>query len=403
MRFNLAKAFLLTSWRRYKQAIMALWLLLLPMWCLAKSEVISIASSLDDYDISIFLDEFKRKTGIDYEFVALDTADLKMELIIRADTQTLPDAVLVPGDLLGLEMVNFSEISPNWLNANLPQKALHHARVKERLLGIPIIAGNHLMLYYNKRLIKQPANSWKSLKAQQSVLPNGIDLIAWSYNEMFWLIPFLGAFEAFPYEDGKVNLNASGTANALNYYQNLATSGVVSTQCHYQCSFGKFVSGEVAYMINGSWALNGFSKALGDDLGITQLPTIQGKVMKPYSSVFALAFPGNSASSEKRAALKQLALFLQSEQIQRRFWDEYQFLPANSNIQQTIKAQNYNNISNLIQQLDNAEPLPTDPEMSIIWEALVMGFNRHQGGALDANQASEYMQYIAEKTRRELY
>ncbi|MFC3647599.1 sugar ABC transporter substrate-binding protein [Planctobacterium marinum] len=285
----------------------------------------------------------------------------------------------------------------------MSSKSLLHSRVKNRLMGIPFIAGNHLLLYYNKRLVSEPALNWQQLSAQKNTIPTGADLIAWSYNEMYWFIPFLGAFEALPYENGNVNLNAQGTATALDFYRGLATSGIVAPECHYQCSFDKFVAGEVAYMINGSWALNGFTKALGNDLGIAQLPQIQGKVMKPYSSVFALAFPGNSASSEKQDALKQLAMFLQSDQIQRRIWDEYQFLPANSSIQKQIQLQSNDNISQFIMQLDNASPLPTDPEMSIIWEALVMGFNRHQGGALNASQASEYMQYVAEKTRRELY
>ncbi|MCC2604193.1 hypothetical protein [Planctobacterium marinum] len=93
-----------------KRMLPAIIFLILPFFAQPEPQVISIASSLDDYDISTYLDEFKQQSGIDYEFVALDTADLKMELIIRADTKTLPDAVLVPGDLLGLEMVNFSEI-----------------------------------------------------------------------------------------------------------------------------------------------------------------------------------------------------------------------------------------------------------------------------------------------------
>ncbi|WP_338292714.1 sugar ABC transporter substrate-binding protein [Planctobacterium marinum] len=378
-------------------------LLVLPVQSIAASQTISIASSLDDYDLSLFLEEFKQQTGINFEFATLDTSDLKTELLIRADTKTLPDVVLVPGDLLGLEMVNYSVIPKDWMSDKQPTKNLEQSTVKGAPLGIPILSGNHLMLYYNKSLVNQPATSWQALIAQQHQLEQDVELIAWSYNEMFWLIPFLGAFDALPYLDGEIRLGTTGTAQALRFYQSLAEQGVVAKECHYQCSLDKFVSGKVAYMINGSWALHAFDESLGENLGVALLPAIKGNGMVPYSSVFALAFPGDSINSDKSAALKQLARFLQSDDVQQRIWHTLRSLPSNINAINRIKDDSNSNISNYISQLELAEPMPSDPEMSIIWEALVMGFNRHQGGALDASEAAQYMQYVAEKTKKELY
>lgn len=382
------------------------------LWCMvmllathshASETRLSIVSSVDDYDLSTYLEEFSQQTGIEFEFATLDTADLKMELLVRADTKTLPDAVIVPGDLLGLEVVNYSEIPDSWLSSKQPQASLFHGTVKGKRLGIPILSGNHLILYYNKTFIQEPAANWRTLRAQQSTLPEEVELIAWSYNEMFWLIPFLGAFEAFPYNDGMISLNAQGTSKALAFYHSLAKTGVVARECHYQCSFDKFIAGDVAYMINGSWAFGSFQKALGENFGVALLPQIKGKKMVPYSSVFALAFPGDAINTDKVEALQKLAQFLQSDDTQKRIWRDFGSLPSNTDVINRIKSTDDQNLINFIKQLEASAPMPNDPEMSIVWEALVMGFNRYQGEAFDADEAAEYMQYIAEKTRQELY
>ncbi len=68
---------------------------------------------------------------------------------------------------------------------------------------------------------------------------------------MFWLIPFLGAFDAFPYQQGQVNLKSPGTVSAFEFYLGLANKSIVQPQCNYQCAFDKFVAGNLAYTING--------------------------------------------------------------------------------------------------------------------------------------------------------
>lgn len=366
------------------------------------AQTITLAFSLENYDMSHFFDEFKERSGVDLQFAKVETSDLKMEILTRADARSLPDAIIVPGDLLGLTVASFSDVPEQWISGQTNARNRQHGMVSGKLKGIPLIAGNHLVLYYNKKLIRNPARNWEILKTQKSQLPVGKQLIAWSYNEMFWIIPFLGAYDAFPFSEGKVSLRGEGIVEAFEFYKDLANAGYVQHQCHYQCAFDKFVAGNLAYTINGSWSLGGFNKALGDDLGIWALPEIGTRQMRPYSSVHALAFPNNSVSSEKREGLKKLALYMQSETVQQRIWDELNGLPVHTQVMQGIKASGNDNLRSLIAQLENSEPMPNEAEMSIIWEALLMGFSRFQGDAMTAQQASEYMQYIAEKSGQEL-
>lgn len=367
------------------------------------AQTITLAFSLEDYDMSHFFDEFKERSGVDLRFAQIETSDLKMEILTRADARSLPDAIIVPGDLLGLKVGSFSDVPEQWVSRQISARNRQHGMVSGKLKGIPLIAGNHLVLYYNKKLIKNPARNWEILKTQKSQLPVGKQLIAWSYNEMFWIIPFLGAYDAYPFKNGKVSLNGDGIVQAFEFYKDLAKSGYVQHQCHYQCAFDKFVAGNLAYTINGSWSLGGFNKALGDDLGILALPEIGARQMRPYSSVHALAFPNNSVSTEKREGLKKFAEYMQSETVQQRIWDELNGLPVHTRVMEKIKLSGNYNLRSLLAQLESSEPMPNEAEMAIVWEALLMGFSRFQGDAMTAQQASEYMQYIAEKSGQELH
>lgn len=368
--------------------------------CYARGETITLAYSLENYDLGRYFAEFTQQTGIDIEFAKLTTSGMKKELLLRADTQSLPDVVIVPGDLLGLEVASFSTVANDWLSPDILTTTLSHGQVRGIQKGVPIIAGNHLLLYFNKALVKDPAVNWSSLKETTREAGRHRN-ISWSYNEMFWLIPFLGAWDAYPYKNGNIKFNTSGVREALTFYKELADEGLVNAKCNYQCAFDAFIHGQVAYTINGSWSLGGFREKLGDNLGIAMLPAIGKKRMKPYSSVHALAFPDNGSDSHKKQALKKLSLYFQSYSVQQQIWNDIRALPVNHKLLQSIKRTSSQDTVNLLSQLEESEPMPNDPEMAIIWEAMLMGFNRYQGEAMDIDEALQYMQYIAVKSRDE--
>jgi maltose-binding protein MalE len=93
---------------------------------------------------------------------------------------------------------------------------------------------------------------------------------------------------------------------------------------------------------------------------------------------------------------------MQSDQIQHRLWREKRALPTNKNVEKRVLAEADSNTSMIFQQLADAPPMPNEEVMAIVWEAIIIGFNRFDGGAMTAEQASNYMQYIATKSREEL-
>lgn len=368
---------------------------------------VSIAFSLENFDFrQLFIDN-KSKLGFDVEVARITNSDMKVEVLSRIDSRSLPDAIIMPADMLGLARAQFSTIPDDWISPDISTSAKDLAKVNNRLKGIPIIAGNHLLLYYNKQHIKSPAPDWQTLENQRSELNQGtslknVELIGWPYHEAFWILPFLSAFDALPYVNGEIRLNTDGTRKAFQFLVNLNRNNKVSANCNYNCNQNKFVSGQLAYTINGIWAYGNYSEKLQENLGVATLPMIGDKTMRSYKSAHVLAFPNDGLLRPKMQLLKKLAKLMQSPDIQRRLWVEKKALPTNAIVEEEVLKESNDHMKAVIAQLGQSEPMPNDEVMAIIWEAIIIGFNRFDGDAMSVEQATNYMQYIAEKSRDEL-
>ncbi|GAB3002734.1 sugar ABC transporter substrate-binding protein [Psychrosphaera aestuarii] len=362
------------------------------------SNQITLAYGLENYNLQPLFDEFSAQTGISINVAAFKNNELKAELIERATNKQLPDAIIVPSDFAGLDSIRVSPIPNTLFSKSTNQTAIKSTIVAGKSLGIPIVYGNHLVLYFNKKLVKTPAKSWREILQQGSELSNEFDLIAWNYLEMYWFIPFLGTYGDFPYINGKLTLDSDGMVAALKWYKNLNTNGLVDLDCDYECAKNKFLSGKLAYTINGSWALGEYKQILNDDLGIALLPRLGDLAMKPYFSSHVLAFPDKSLQGNKAESLKKLALFFQSDKAQAMIWGMLNSIPTNNNTLSYIQSQGNQDLNILLEQLELSEPMPNDHNMAIVWEAMLKGTNRFLADVFDAKSAAKYMQHIASKS-----
>lgn len=364
------------------------------------AQQLTIAYGLENYNFQQIFDGFTANNKVKLSVRQFKNNELKSALLQSANMQQLPDIVIVPADFIGLTELHFSTIPNDWLHPELSKESLKSAQVDDTYKGIPIIYGNHLLLYYNKSFISEPATNWQDLLQQESTLPEQVGLIGWNYLEMYWFIPFLGVFNEFPYKNGVVNLDNQGMSQALDWYRSFSENKVVDKDCGYECNDNKFINGELAYTINGSWAFNHYKDELKETLGVALLPNYQGQRMRPYFSSHVLAFPNNSInqSAEKRQALNAFALYLQQQASQLAIWQQMRSLPTNSKIKQQLIANADPNLQVILEQLARSEPMPTNREMAIIWEAMLKGVNRYMADIFDNEKAAEYMQYIADRS-----
>ncbi len=369
-------------------------------FCLASpainAESITLAFGQTPYDFKPLLDQFAQRHGIEIVSAPSENYDLKAELIKTGRNKKLPDVFVAPFDYTAVDQGSLAPLDANWLHRDLSPRSRQLVSTGDSILGVPLVAGNHLLLYFNRKAISQPASSWTELEQQKATIPDDMRFMSWAFNGMYYFIPFLSAFDALPIRDNRLNLNSPGMVRALNFYWTLPDKGVVQPSCHITCFTDGFAKGEFAYVIDGIWSYRRYSSSLGEDFGAAVLPSIDGKPMQPYFS--AHVFSVIDKPGQNLALLRELALFLQSYEAQAFMWRNETALPTNDKLMQEIKRQGNANEAALIAQLEHSVPIPDSPYMAVVWEAMAKGFNRYGADILNAKEASDLMQHLAERT-----
>jgi len=375
------------------------WLAVLLVTFDGYAATINLAHTMKHEHFNQLLSEFAEQSGLTVNSVLVDQKALKVRLVQNTSTSTSTDVVIVPADHLGLDKyANYSTIPDSLIADTTDKRTLETAKLNNKLLGIPIIQGNHLLLFYNKQFVKEPIENWQDIYRIQSSLPEKVKLVTWSFMEMYWFIPFLSAFNGDLIVDNHVQLNTPAMQSALKFVWDLNKQNLVDRQCDYTCSNNAFKAQQAAFTIDGAWALKTYEQALGDNLAVQQLPKLNGEYMQPYYSTFVLAFPNHALNGANKESLIKFAKLVQAEKFQTLVWQKLQDIPVNTEVLNNLKAQQGTELSTLIDAIQFTKPMPSTASMIIVWEVLNKGFIRYGSGALTAEQAGLFMQGLAERS-----
>lgn len=371
--------------------------------CVFASSTIKFVFTFEGQTFEKIIDNFTAQENINIERVWSEQGDLKVNLLEYIEKGNAPDIVLLPADHVGLyQLMNYSVIPIELQSTAISTRIWNNVRSDGEIYGIPIIQGNHLVLYYNKKYVKNVAHSWDEIEQQKLAFQEdksrqeSAKFIAWNFEEMYWLSAFFAGFGGQHITNGQLTLDSNAMVNALDAYKNLNEKNIPEKNCHYVCAHTLFTQGKLAYTINGDWAFKEYHSILGDDLGIAQLPVIDEQT--PLVSLFSthvLAFPNNSLNSSKQQALKKFIHYILQENTQEKIWQLMQVFPVHQKVFESIKQSDSMLVSELYQALTNAQPMSSDSDMSYAWSGMRKGFLRHQAGILDAEKSAKLMQKIA--------
>lgn len=169
---------------------------------------------------------------------------------------------------------------------------LNTVNLNGQIWGIPLSAGNHLMLIYNKSMIETPPATVEELiEVSQQLAEEHADIegfvpFLFSHEESFWVFPWMQAInpDGVPFvgfaEDGVTpDLNNQALIDTYQLLSDFKFEyGITASECNYDCLDGFFKDGKAAMTINGDWSLGGDTgmiAALGDDLGLAPFPKFQ--------------------------------------------------------------------------------------------------------------------------------
>jgi maltose-binding protein MalE len=273
-----------------------------------------------------------------------------------------PDVILSVSDAFAQPAVRRFAAA---LDRNLPPElrqaltplAWQLAQYDGRTLALPLALESYT-LYVNRALVQaEPPNTLRALAAQAAeyglILPRDF-------------YPTAGMFFALNGALLDENGNSALSVNALGNYLLALRTLAQSDGVLLGAPEDRFRSGEVGYLLAGSWRLPILRAALGERLGVAALPSVEGRAWQPVARAWQLYL---GLGSPFRPQSLDLWRYLISESAQARTL-AYGFLPV------LPSAAADPLLAPLASALYSAGvPLPNRPELAALWLPLRQAIN----------------------------
>lgn len=254
------------------------------------------------------------------------------------------------------------------------------------LYGAPVSTGNNLVLYYNKKLIKEPPKDTDALVRLGATLtkePIGQYTLVYDTTNPFWLMPWLGGYKSnVVAEDGTTpTLDTRAMTETLTLLKTFKDKKVVSPDSDNLIADAIFSEGRAAMIINGDEALDGYLAKFGTDLGVTRLPQVsKNDNPRPYTGGIYFALPAGSEGTKQQIA-EAFARFVTSKPIQIDMAKKFRRLPALNDALQDTAITGNAVLKGLSDQMQLGIAPPDSLILTCIWEAI----RPNQLGVLNAN------------------
>ncbi|ELV7507437.1 sugar ABC transporter substrate-binding protein [Aeromonas veronii] len=351
------------------------------------------------YVIDDVIARFNQEGNHRVRVTQIEPGKIKADLLLAAQARGLPDLMLIPSDFIGLyRQMTLAPLPAEWFSPALMASALRYVTLDRQRWGMPMMQGNHLMLFYNKALVSTPVTQWQQLTAITPALKaKGVYPVSWPYHDMYYFAAFLHTFGGSPVTEGRITLDSPAMVQALEAYRTVASEQWVDPECDYDIALARFNEGKSAYLINGDWAFNDLVKNMGDKLGVALLPRWQSHPMHSMSGAYVMGASRWAMDDEDRKpVIKALMAFIQRQDIQQFIYHQGALLPVNQPAFTAISRRPAPQEKVLLEQFTLSTPMPSDSAMSIAWQAMEKGFERFKEG-ISAADTARYMQQLADQ------
>ncbi len=354
--------------------------------------------------------------GIKVTALYKETETLRSGFQIAAIGGAGPDIVWGPSDQVGpFETMQIilpldTLFSKDYL-AGFDPKALVYSH--GHLYSIADKIGNHLMLIYNRALLRAPPENMNELLAYGAKLQRAADTtqghdihyaLVWSYTEPYFFIPFLTGYGGWVMDSlGNPTLDTHAMVKALKFIKDLRDKyRIVPKACDYETADALFKEGKAAMIINGPWSFGSYKRA-GIDFGVTRIPFIKETGLWPAPMVSPMGYSINeSVPAWKMPIVVRLIKYLLSAQVQREFTKRFDTIPTRTELYRDSVFLSNEIVRESEYQMEVGRPMPIIPELRAIWDAMRPAYQAVLGGTDTPEHAARSMQKNAIEKIREM-
>lgn len=247
-----------------------------------------------------------------------------------------------------------------------PQGVVDALKVGERTYAWPESVET-LVLYYNRKLLaKAPATVPEMLQvAAAARVPDGYGM---AFNTGFYFFSgyFLGGGGRVFDAAGKLSLDTPEGRKMLAWLGTLPDAPGILTSNDYGKADSLYKQGKAAMIFNGPWALADYQKAMGADLGVAQLPALEGgKPAAPWIGVKCLMVNANADDRHRKLA-RDFLLYVSEPAQQLALATGAGHIPAVSAVELPADSP----LRVFQAQVRTGTPKSADPQLALIWSPM---------------------------------
>jgi arabinogalactan oligomer/maltooligosaccharide transport system substrate-binding protein len=338
-----------------------------------------------------------------------DTEALREDFQTASLAGSAPDLLWTVNDHAGpFTKANLIQPVDDLVDLNLfIESAIKGVQLDGKTWGVPLANGNHLMLMYNKDLVKEPPKTTDELIAMGKELSKDDQYaLAWHQIEPFWLVPWLGGFGGKVFADDGITpaLDTPEMVAALKFLHELKfTHKIVPLESDYDGASAMFKEGKAAMLINGDWSIGDYKEALGEKFGTAPIPMVSSTSLwpAPYTSGKFLMVPVG-VSDDKLAVILDIIDFFTSEENQVNMLETLSWLPALKTALENEMIETDPILKGSAAQMKNGTPMPAVMEMRCNWDAMKPEMNKVLADQVSPEEAAKAMQQAADSCVKSL-
>ncbi|OIJ10500.1 maltose ABC transporter substrate-binding protein [Anaerobacillus alkalilacustris] len=289
----------------------------------------------------------------------------------------------------GLVLENFW---PEEYEAEFMDAAIQATSFDNVLYGYPARIETYA-LYYNKDLVETAPITMDELIEVAKELNNEIDRgFLMEPGNFYFTYGFFGGYGGYVFGDNntdvnEIGLNNEGSVKAVELIKKLrdeVAPGVAAEDITYDVRTSLFETGDMAFDINGPWAIQGYRSA-GINFGIAPLPVLDnGQNPKSFSG--AGAFYVNAYTPYPDAAAL-FAQFITSEESLLKLYETVGHLPPRLALLDNELIQSNPFAVAFLEQAEHAVPMPNVAEMPLVWGPMEAAVNEVWNNDVDIQEA----------------
>ncbi|RED64881.1 extracellular solute-binding protein [Cohnella lupini] len=245
------------------------------------------------------------------------------------------------------------------------------------LYGLPLVTETYA-LFYNKKIVPQAPTTMAEL---ETIMKEKTDAKKQEYGFLFeaanfyYAWAFMGGNGGYIFKDNSgiydindIGLNKEGAVKGANLIQSWFTNGYLPKGVNGDVVGGLFTQGKVGAVINGPWAITDYKKALGDDLAVVPIPTLDGGA-HPTSFIGVKGWMLSKFSKSPEWAT-DFAAFLTNEENALEYFKQTGEVPPVKNVLSNPILAEDPLVSGFSGQIQYGIPFPTVPELDHVWDPM---------------------------------